>query len=537
LSENGRLDPAARNAALRALGDDQLDVLVIGGGITGAGVALDAATRGLSVGLVERDDFASGTSSRSTKLIHGGLRYLEHRDFRLVREALTERRLLLTTIAPHLVQPVPFLLPLRNAAQRAYFGAGVALYDLLSGGSRAVPRHRHLGRRAARAAAPALRDDAAAGAIRYFDAQMDDARYALTVLRTAVARGAVAASRVEVVGFAGDERVTGVRLRDRISGGEIDSRARVTVLAAGVWSRELELLAGISRPIQIRASKGVHLLVPRERIELDDALIVRTERSVLLVVPWNGHWLIGTTDTPVQSASTAPTATREDVGYLLAHVNSVLRRPLTYADITGVFAGLRPLVDGRGAETTRISREHVVHRARPGLVTVVGGKFTTYRVMAADAMDVATAELDIAAAPSRTSTTPLLGSSGLDDARRALTHLELPAAARERLLQRYGSLAPKIAEVGGADFVPHGCGYLRAEIVYAATDEGALTVEDVLARRTRIALEADDGGAAAAPHVAEILRRPLAWSAERGSSEVAAYRRWLETERSAQLAS
>ncbi|HEY3542719.1 MAG TPA: glycerol-3-phosphate dehydrogenase/oxidase [Gaiellaceae bacterium] len=537
MTEDGRLNPGARDAALRALGSADLDVLVIGGGITGAGVALDAATRGLSVALVEREDFASGTSSRSTKLIHGGLRYLEHRDFRLVREALAERHLLLTKLAPHLVHPIPFLLPVRDAAQRAYFGAGVALYDLLSGGRCGLPRHRHLGRRAARAAAPALRAEAAAGAIRYFDAQIDDARYALTVLRTAVAHGAVAASRVEVVGFRGAERIDGVRLRDRLSGDEFDGRARVTVLAAGVWSRELELLAGVREPISIRASKGVHLLVPRERIELHDALILRTERSVLLVVPWNGHWLIGTTDTPAESATARPTATAEDIDYLLRHVNTVLRRPLGYDDVTGVFAGLRPLVNGGSAETTSISREHVVRRAQPGLVTVAGGKYTTYRVMAADAVDAAAAELGGGIAPSRTAPRPLLGSSGLTDARLALGALDVTDATRERLLQRYGSLATEVTAAGGNVFIEGGSGYLSAEAAYAVTHEGALTVEDVLARRTRIALEADDGGVAAAPHVAAILRRELGWSSERESSEVAAYRRWIAAERAAQVAS
>jgi len=534
VSGDGRLDPTARAAALCALGSEQFDVLVVGGGITGSGVALDAATRGLRVALVERDDFASGTSSRSTKLIHGGLRYLEQRDFRLVREALRERRLLLTTLAPHLVQPVPFLLPLRDAAQRAYFGAGVALYDLLGGSQRAVPRHRHLGRRAARAAAPALRDDAASGAIRYFDAQMDDARYAITVLRTAVAHGCVAVSRVEVKGFTGDGRVEGVRLRDGLTGSELEARARVTVLAAGVWSRELEAQAGVPDPISIRASKGVHVLVPRELIELEDALILRTERSVLLVVPWNGHWLIGTTDTPVAAPTARPTATREDIEYLLAHVNTVLRRPLAYRDVTGVFAGLRPLVAGGISETTRISREHVVRRALPGLVTVAGGKYTTYRVMASDAVDVAAAEIGGSVAPSRTTTTPLVGSVGVADARRALAGV--PAGVRDHLVQRYGSLATEVVGSGPPDAVPIGCGYLGAEAAYAATHEGALSVEDVLARRTRIALEADDGGAAAAPHVAAIVGAALGWSAERESSEVSAYRRWLETERSAKVA-
>jgi glycerol-3-phosphate dehydrogenase len=428
------------------------------------------------------------------------------------------------------------LLPLRNSVERAYFGAGVALYDLLSGGDLAVPRHRHLGRRATRAAAPALRDDVAAGAIRYFDAQIDDARYALTVLRTAAAHGAHVASRAEVVGFLGGERVEGVRIRDLLSGAELDVRASATVLAAGVWSHELERLAGVGAPVPIRASKGVHILVPRDRLELADALIVRTERSVLLVVPWNGHWLIGTTDTAVAAPSVRPAATSADIGYLLERVNAVLRHPLRRSDVTSVFAGLRPLVDGGTAETTKISREHIVRRPRAGLVTVAGGKYTTYRVMAADAIDAAAADLGRRVPASRTSTLRLAGSEGLEETRRALAHSSLPAAVRDRLLHRYGALAVDVATIAAADggaYLTDRGGYLRAEAVYAVTDEGALTIEDVLARRTRIALEADDGGAAAAAEVAEILRQMLDWTPERALSEVAAYRRWLEAERSA----
>jgi glycerol-3-phosphate dehydrogenase len=348
-----QLNPESRVAALAAFGAP-LDVLVVGGGVTGAGIALDAVTRGLSVGLVERQDFASGTSSRSSKLIHGGLRYLEQRNFALVREALQERELLLTIVAPHLVRPVPFLLPLQRHWQRAYFGAGVALYDGLAGRHPAVPRGRHLGRRAALHAAPALRPDALVGAIRYFDAQTDDARFALTLLRTAVGHGAKAVSRTAVTGFVGERRIEGVRLRDTENGTELEVRAKVTVLAAGVWSAGLEALAGVAEPIAIRASKGVHLLVPRQRLDLRDALILRAERSVLLVIPWNDHWLIGTTDTPWERGRDDPSASSEDVDYLLNRVNIALRHPLKRSDVSAVFAGLRPLVDTGIGDTARV---------------------------------------------------------------------------------------------------------------------------------------------------------------------------------------
>lgn len=523
-----RLDRAARADALRAIGGRRLDVLIVGGGITGIGAALDAASRGLDVGLVERGDFASGTSSKSTKLIHGGLRYLQTRDFALVREALRERELLMARIAPHLVRPVAFLLPVRDSRQRAYFGAGVALYDLLGGRTSTVPHHRHLTRSAAERAAPALRRDALGGAIRYFDAQLDDARYAITLLRTAVAHGAHAASRVRVTGFLGERSIEGVTLEDGETGDVLEARARVTVLAAGVWCHDLEALARAPAPIPIRASKGVHILVPRDRIALEDALILRTDRSVLLVVPWNGHWLIGTTDTPWTAAfDEPPTASPADVTYLLQRLNAVLRQPLTEADVTGVFAGLRPLVDTGRDDTAKISREHVVRRARPGLVTVAGGKYTTYRVMAAAAIDAAAAEIGAAVPKSRTAAIPLLGAKGLDEARRKLDERGLDSATSERLIGRYGSLATSVAELMPDD----GESSLAAEAAYAVTHEGALRIEDVLARRTRIAIEAPDGGASAATQVAEIMRGALGWTAERTADEVAAYAGWLRSER------
>jgi glycerol-3-phosphate dehydrogenase len=533
LTSAPRLDSAARAAALQRLGSERLDVLVVGGGITGIGVALDAAARGLSVGLVERDDFAAGTSSRSTKLIHGGLRYLENRDFRLVREALRERHLILTRLAPHLVRPVPFLLPLRSRRERAYFGAGVALYDALGGVTAALPRHRHLGRTATRRAAPALRDEAALGAIRYFDAQMDDARYALMLLRTAVAHGAAAASRAVVSGFIGSERIEGVWLEDRESGTELEARARVTVVAAGVWSSRLEQLADVAAPISIRASKGVHILVPRERLELEDALIVRTERSVLLVVPWHGQWLIGTTDTPYTDELDRPTASSADVSYLLERANAVLRHPLTARDVTAVFAGLRPLIDNGAKDTAKLSREHVIRRPKAGLLTVAGGKYTTYRAMAAETVDAAAAELERRVERSPTDAIPLVGAEGVDTARRELQRRGLSQAAQERLLDRYGALATEVvAAAADAESPLTGePGALRAEAAYAVTHEGARSLEDVFARRTRVALEAADAGLAAARDVAELLGRELGWSVERTAAEIATYRAWVEAER------
>ena len=332
------LSPAAREAALTTLAEQELDVLVVGGGVVGAGTALDAVTRGLTTGLVEQRDFASGTSSRSSKLIHGGLRYLEMLDFGLVREALEERGLLLTRLAPHLVRPVPFLYPLTHHAwERPYVGAGLALYDAMAMAGKydmGVPRHRHLTRRGALRLAPDLRPDALTGAIRYYDAQVDDARLVVTIARTAAGHGAHVASRTKVVGFLREgERVTGARAVDLETGCEITIRARVVVNAAGVWTNDIQELVGGRGALSVQASKGIHLVVPRDRIRFETGLIMRTETSVLFVIPWGRHWIIGTTDTPWDLDKAHPAASRIDIDYLLGQVNTVLREPLGHEDV------------------------------------------------------------------------------------------------------------------------------------------------------------------------------------------------------------
>ncbi|MEN3357191.1 MAG: glycerol-3-phosphate dehydrogenase [Mycobacteriales bacterium] len=543
-----RLGPAARATALDQLAGRPVDLLVVGGGVTGAGVALDAATRGLSVALVEKRDFGAGTSSRSSKLIHGGLRYLEQRDFRLVREALAERALLLTRLAPHLVRTVPFLFPLRHRGwERAYIGAGIGLYDALAGRHRAVPGHRHLSRTGALALAPGLRDDALVGAIRYHDARTDDARFVVALLRTAVAHGARVVSGVRVERLPlGADGMRHVTLRDTEGHRDLTVRARVVVNATGVWSSELERAAGVPEPVSVRASKGVHLLVPAAAIDSAAALILRTERSVLLVIPWGAHWIIGTTDTDYRGTDDGgdvdrdhPAASRADIRYLLDHVNGVLRVPLGPADVVGTYAGLRPLVDRGAGDTTGLSREHLVRRPAPGLVTIVGGKYTTYRIMARDAVDAAALELGERVDASRTDTVPLLGAEGLPTGRgRAHAH---PAAGRlapgmvAHLLDRYGTVALALldaiaerAELAGP--IPGAPGYLLAEAWYAATAEGALHLDDVLTRRTRISIEAPDRGHAAAEPVARIMAPVLAWSAADVAAEVAHYRARLAAE-------
>ena len=310
--------------------EETFDVVVIGGGATGTGCALDAASRGLSVALLEARDFASGTSSRSSKLIHGGLRYLEQMEFGLVHEALRERGLLLNVIAPHLVRPVPFLLPLEQRVwQRAYVGAGMLLYDEL-GGHKGLHRHRHLTKRQALRIAPALKPDALIGAIQYWDAQVDDARHTLTVARTAASYGAAVASSTAVVGFLREgERVTGVRVLDDLADEEFDIQARQVINATGVWTDDLQHLVGERGKFKVRASKGIHLVVPRDRVQIDSGLILRTEKSVLFVIPWGRHWIIGTTDTDWELDKAHPAASASDIDYVLEHVNAVLSQPLT----------------------------------------------------------------------------------------------------------------------------------------------------------------------------------------------------------------
>lgn len=545
----GTLSPERRRAALSAMADGgELDILVVGGGVVGAGTALDAATRGLSVGLVEARDWASGTSSRSSKLIHGGLRYLEMLDFGLVREALRERGLLVQRLAPHLVRAVPFLYPLEHRAwERLYAGAGVLLYDtmgLSSGHSRGLPRHRHLSRRAALRACPSLRPEALVGGIQYYDAQMDDARFTLSLVRTAVAYGAHAASRTEVVGFLREgARIVGAQVRD-LDGDEVhEVRARRVINATGVWTDDVQSMLGDRGDFNVRASKGVHLVVARDRIRSSTGLILRTATSVLFVIPWDRHWIIGTTDTDWSLDKADPAVSRRDVDYLLAEVNKVLVTPLTRDDVQGVYAGLRPLLSGAAAQTAKLSREHTVATPVPGLVVVAGGKFTTYRVMAADAVDAAVRGLNKAVPPSCTDQVPLVGAEGSVALRNKRHELAAEAGLHvsriEHLLDRYGTLVHEVLALVRADAslgepLPGAEEYLSAEIAYAASHEDARCLEDVLARRTRICIETADRGLAASRPAANLMARVLGWSAARVDHEVAEYQARVEAQRAAQ---
>ncbi|HWE88073.1 MAG TPA: glycerol-3-phosphate dehydrogenase/oxidase [Pseudonocardiaceae bacterium] len=539
-----RLGSGQRELAWQRLTTEQFDLVVIGGGVVGAGAALDAATRGLRVALVEQRDLASGTSSRSSKLFHGGLRYLEQLEFGLVREALRERELMLTRLAPHLVKPVSFLYPLKHRFwERPYTAAGLFLYDRM-GGARSVPGQRHLTRAGALRLFPALRRDSLVGGIRYFDAQADDARHTLTVARTAAHYGAVVRTSTQVVGFLKEaDRVSGVRIRDVEDGREGEVLAGAVINCTGVWTDDLQKLAGSRGRFRVRASKGVHIVVPRDRIVGESGLVLRTEKSVLFVVPWGNHWLIGTTDTAWELDLAHPAATRADIDYILDRVNAVLATPLTDDDIEGVYAGLRPLLAGESEDTSKLSREHAVARVAPGLIAIAGGKYTTYRVMAADAVDAAGGELRGRLQPSITDQVPLLGADGYH----ALVNQADQLAARHglhpyrvrHLLDRYGSLIHEVLALGDEDRelfkpVPGAPDYLWVEVAYSISHEGALHVEDVLTRRTRISIEYPHRGVECALPVARMMAKVLGWDDKRVAQEVEAYIVRVEAERDSQ---
>ncbi len=542
---------SAADRALDRLAAEQFDLLVIGGGITGAGVALDAASRGLKTALVERDDFASGTSSKSSKMIHGGLRYLQQHEYRLVYENLAERQRLLDN-APHLVSPLPFLIPLfghegmvNRSVARVYRSA-LWLYDL-TGGVRIGRRHERVSREQALAHMPTLQADRLAAGFLYWDAQADDARLTLAVLRTAVLdHDAVAANHLAATAFTTgpDGRVNGAVVTPE--GDEpFAVRASVVVNATGVWSDEVRALAEGHHPHSIRPAKGIHVTVPYPAFPCDIAAVipVKEDHRSIFVVSWGDQVYLGTTDTEWDGSLDDPACLPEDVDYLLAAANAVTTRPLTRHDITGLWTGLRPLlapVDGRhtpSARTADLSRRHTVHTS-PGLVTITGGKLTTYRKMAQDTVDAALKELGRRPVPCVTKTLRLRGAGqvghapartpapGDDDLRDSPP--DKAAAVAAHLAGRYGTETPAVLSVADdrpdllEPLVP-GLRYLGAEAVYAVREEMARTLPDVLDRRTRASLRDARGAAAAAPRVASLIGPELGWGPGRIAAEAEAY--------------
>jgi glycerol-3-phosphate dehydrogenase len=502
------LTAGSRQEALRDMSGDELDILVIGGGVTGAGIALDAATRGLRVGVVEAQDWGAGTSSRSSKLVHGGLRYLQMLDFKLVREALGERSLLIDRLAPHLVRAVPFLYPLENWYERPYVAAGIGLYDALATvgtRNRAVPTHRHLSAKGVQKVFPDLRSGSCTGAVRYYDGQVDDARLVIALVRTATVYGALAASRTEVIELTRSEsgRVSGARVRDLESGQTLTFSARVVIGATGVWTEHTQQLATSDGGLKVLASKGIHIVVDRDRINSSDGFILQTEKSVLFIIPWSRYWVIGTTDTDYHGDLTHPVASAADIDYVLEKANAIIANPLTRDEVA------------------------------PGLVTIAGGKLTTYRVMAEDAVDFAIGQRRAEQLPSETATTPLVGAVGYHayarQAPRIANRYGWDDFLVAHLLHRYGSALPELLalvderpELG--ERVPGAEAYLKAEIVYAVTHEGALHLEDVMTLRTRLTYEVRDHALSAVQTIAELIGRELGWTPQRREIEVAAYR-------------
>ncbi|HLI87097.1 MAG TPA: glycerol-3-phosphate dehydrogenase/oxidase [Ktedonobacteraceae bacterium] len=542
-----RFAPEQRAQTLRSMAQQTFDVIVIGGGATGAGTALDASSRGLSVALLEARDLAGGTSSRSGKTLHGGLRYLKQFDFALVRQAAHERNLMVDRLCPHLTRPAPFLLPLVHQGwERVYLGSGVLLYDLL-GGRRPpeLPHHRHLTKRGALREMPALHAGRISGALQYYDVIFDDARHTLTLARTAAQYGALIATRTEVTGMLFDgKRVAGVKARDRETGEALEVRARCVINATGAWADLVQKLAG--RPAAaVRPAKGVHFLVPGERIDSRTGLIAPTADNVLVVRPWGAYWIIGTTDTPWNYDRSRPVASAGDIDYLLAEVNKWLKTPLARDDILGVYAGVRPLLGGKSTDTVALRRDHAVLTGPEGLFTITGGKYTTYRIMAKDVMDTAARTLGSAVPPSVTAVTPLLGADGwhiLQNQRERLAATTgLEPRQIDHLLGRYGSLVSEIFALLASrpalrrpiEGAPE---YLEVEALYAASHEGALHLPDVLERRTHIAIETPDRGLIASRRVAQLMGEALGWDADRCQQEVERYAARVEADRRAEQA-
>ncbi len=549
------LNHEQREQALDALETDEFDVLVIGGGVTGAGAAFDAATRGLKTAIVEAQDWASGTSSRSSRLVHGGLRYLYNLDFALVAEALRERGRLLTTLAPHLVKAQPFLWPLKTPViERAYSAVGVGLYDVLalagSGGKKTVPTQKHLSKAGAQHLFPDVRSDALIGAIEFYDARVDDARLVINLVRSAVRFGATAASRTAVVKIQQqpDGRVTGATLRDAETGRTLEVKAKSIIMATGVWTETTESMAKTRAGLKVLASKGIHIVVPRERIKAQTGMFLRTEKSVLFIIPWMHYWVIGTTDTAWHEQLEHPVPTSADIDYVLEHANAVLASDLTRDDIIGTYAGLRPLLQPVGsdeAKSAKVSREHTTMEVTPGLVAIAGGKLTTYRVMAEDAVDVALGKQAAAERPSVTKDTPLLGADGYQ----AVVNRRGEIAARygwtqervESLSDRYGSEIDAVLALVDAD--PElgkplqSCDwYIGAEVAFACRYEGALHLEDIFIQRVRLNSTTPDRGIAAIEETAAIAAPILGWDEEKAAHEKDNYRHRAEAELAAQAA-
>ena len=523
---------------------EPLDVLVIGGGITGAGIALDAAARGMKVGLVERFDFASGTSSKSSKLVHGGLRYLEQREFGLVREASTERDLL-RRLAPHLVEPIPFVLPVSDRWNRAKFGVGLWAYNALAT-FRNLHIHRHIDAETTERMVPALPRGRIKGGYLFYDCKTDDVRLVMETLMQARAYGAIAVNYAAVrdVTPAGDADVCGAVVEDAHSGRAFEVRARRIISAAGVWGDRVEALVSDEALPRLRPSKGVHIVLRRDAIPATDAAAFIPDaerRRMLFVIPWLDAILIGTTDTAYEGSLERPSVEDADRAYCLDAVNSAFGTSLTVDDVTGAYAGLRPLIAGKAGATADLSRRHAVYDIAPGVIGITGGKMTTYRRMAADAVDRVAPDLGVET-KSRTRWIRL-GSTDVAALRAAVERrtrrLGMSDARAANLVRCFGERALAVLDVaedtGITSEMAPGCLPLAAEAVYCARAEMALTLNDLLARRTRLALTDRSAGIGPDSQAATVMGAELGWNAAEEARQVYAHRAAVEDERGAPL--
>jgi glycerol-3-phosphate dehydrogenase len=498
--------------------DERFDVLIIGGGATGVGAALDAAARGYRAALVEASDFAKATSSRSTKLVHGGVRYLQSGDIGLVREALHERANMRAN-APHLVDRLAFALPLYAWYEGPYYFAGLKAYDLLAGKANFAPSA-YLGRDATLRRTPDIKRAALAGSIRYFDGRFDDARLALAIARTAIDKGATVLNYVRAARFLYEGgRCIGAAVRDEETGEEREVRAAVVVNATGIFVDELRRMDDASSRALLAHSRGSHVVFSKDAFGGDDALIVprTSDGRVLFAVPWHGHVVVGTTDIPVDRAKLDVAPTSEEIDFIIGQFNRYLEKPVRRADALAAFAGLRPLVSGAGASTAKLSREHLVDVSRSGVVTITGGKWTTYRKMAEDTIDIAAREGNLAAAPCVTANLPVHGSPG----RKSATPKDAAYAAYGT--DRDALLAIEREEPSLAERLDPRLPYTGADVVYAARAEYARSVDDVLARRTRALFTDVAAARASAPLVARLLARELGHDEAWQSDQCAAF--------------
>lgn len=524
-----------RSERLARLGEETFDLLVVGGGATGAGVALDAATRGLNVALVERDDFAAGTSSRSTKLIHGGVRYLEkavkefdRSQFALVRDALKERAVLIR-IAPHLARPLPLVTPLYHWFQVPYFLTGLKLYDWLAGKENLSPS-RFVDAQEALRRFPMLNAEGLRGGVVYYDGQFDDARMNVALALTAAEDGAAVVNHAEVVGLRKDDgRLSGAQVRDRLSGDEVEVRARVVVNATGPFSDAVRHLDDPSAAPMLTASSGIHIVLDARFSPPETGLLIpETEDGrVLFLLPWLGHTLVGTTDSPAP-IEPHPKASEDDVDYVLRHVGKYFSVPVEREDVKATWSGLRPLVsDPDASDTAGLSRDHVVNVSDSGLLTIAGGKWTTYRKMALDAVDQAIRLGDLTAGPSSTETRSLVGAAGFaaTGAGQLQESYGLDSDVASHLNRAYGDRADAVARLAAdeglaARLAPEHP-YLEAEVIHAARAEMAHTTVDVLARRTRLGFLDRDAAIEAVPRVVELLAAEFAWDEARAAEDKA----------------